>query len=534
MPRGSPLQLRHGPLTVYLKPLDGCPPLEPLIQAVVSDEAPVVWLDSARRHPVTGRWSIVGFDPWLTLCADAHGVEVRTSAATHLWRINPLEALQQVLTTYHVPPCAQAHARGLGLVGVLSYDLNRWIERLSEPQPAPQPFPDMVWWAMRVVLVVDHLEERTWLMSVVDPHRPAPVARREALDALAWTADRLKPGTPCDVGVGRETSRVSLEATCSRAEFESMVSRALEFIRCGEIFQANLSQRFSAPWTGEAFDLYQRLRSLNPSPFACFLSWGTTQVVSCSPERLVRVQEGQVETRPIAGTRPRGATAEGDAINSLELLVSEKERAEHVMLVDLARNDLGRVCRSGSVGVRELMTLEAYSHVIHIVSDVTGILQDGLGPVDVLRAVFPGGTITGCPKVRCMQILRQLEPVRRGLYTGSVGYLGFDGTLDLNIAIRTMLLQEERVSFHVGAGIVADSDPGREYDETLAKAGALVAALQAVVGPAIAPRPSAVGGTLVQKRLGGRDVAPRGAGVRVPRALPVGLHSPTAIHGDSG
>ena len=258
-----------------------------------------------------------------------------------------------------------------------------------------------------------------------------------------------------------------------------MVSRALEHIRAGDIFQANVSQRFTAPYRRRALPLYETLRRVNPSPFACFLSSDALAVVSCSPERLVRVQDGRIDTRPIAGTRPRGATPADDALNSLELLLSEKERAEHIMLVDLARNDLGRVCETGTIGASELMALEEYSHVIHIVSDVAGRLRRGVDAVDVIRAVFPGGTITGCPKVRCMEILRALEPVSRGLYTGSLGCLGFDGTLDLNIAIRTMVIERGRLSFHVGAGIVADSDPGREYHETLAKAGALMEALRA-------------------------------------------------------
>ena len=269
----------------------------------------------------------------------------------------------------------------------------------------------------------------------------------------------------------------------TRPEFEAMVRRALAHIRAGDIFQANLSQRFTASWRGPAFPLYQALRRINPSPFACFLSSEELSVVSCSPERLARVQEGRLDTRPIAGTRPRGETPGEDALNSLELLLSEKERAEHVMLVDLARNDLGRVCAAGSVGVTELMALEAYSHVHHIISDVSGDLRRGVDAVEVIRAVFPGGTITGCPKVRCMQILRELEPAARGLYTGSLGYLGFDGAMDLNIAIRTMVIQREQLSFHVGAGIVADSDPEREYHETLAKAAALREALEAVNHP---------------------------------------------------
>ena len=263
----------------------------------------------------------------------------------------------------------------------------------------------------------------------------------------------------------------------SQAAFEQMVTRALGHIRAGDIFQANLAQRFVGTWQGSSLPLYETLRRLNPSPFACWLRWEDLAVVSCSPERLVRVQDGRIDTRPIAGTRPRGATSDEDALNSLELLLSEKERAEHIMLVDLARNDLGRVCRAGSVQVNELMGLEAYSHVLHIVSDVAGVVSPGVDAVEVIRAVFPGGTITGCPKVRCMQVIRELEPVPRGLYTGSLGYVGFDGTLDLNIAIRTLVIQGQRLSLHAGAGIVADSIPEWEYHETLAKAQALLSAV---------------------------------------------------------
>ena len=394
-------------------------------------------------------------------------------------------------------------------MGFLSYDLNRWIERLPPPQGTDRPVPDMLWFGMRTVVLVDHLSQRSWLLSVVDPHRVPRVARRDAIEALdrleahvaatievaaecrtRWAAGSaaVHPGEPVQrrsEGTGDSdyhvrAESISLEATSTQAEFEAMVARALDHIRAGDIFQANISQRFTMPWHGEALPLYDALRRINPSPFATFLSSDACTVVSCSPERLVRVQDGRIDTRPIAGTRPRGRTPGDDALKSLELLLSDKERAEHIMLVDLARNDLGRVCVPGSVAPSELMTLEDYSHVMHIVSDVSGVLRRGTDAVEVIRAVFPGGTITGCPKVRCMQILRELEPVPRGLYTGSLGYLGFDGTLDLNIAIRTMVIQRGQLSFHVGAGIVADSTPDREYQETLDKAAAMMQAVQAV------------------------------------------------------
>jgi anthranilate/para-aminobenzoate synthase component I len=263
----------------------------------------------------------------------------------------------------------------------------------------------------------------------------------------------------------------------SRQQFEMMVHRAKAFISAGEVFQATLAQAFRASWAGSPWTLYGVLRRVNPSPFACFIQCAEFAIVSCSPERLVRVRGGEIETRPIAGTRPRGATPQEDLLNSVELLLSDKERAEHIMLVDLERNDLGRVCRYGSVQVEELMTIEDYSHVMHIVSNVRGRARQGIDLADVIRAVFPGGTITGCPKVRCMEVIHGLEPAARGFYTGSCGYLGFDGSMDLNLLIRTLVLQSGQVSFHVGAGIVADSRPDREYHETLAKAAALVSAL---------------------------------------------------------
>ncbi len=497
MLRQAPLRVRHGPLEVYMKTLRGCPDLQGFVQGLPSG-VPVMWCDSARSHPVTGRWSLLGYSPWLTLAAYGDRVELRTSAATHVWRGHPLEALRQVLRRYGARPRRRFRdasgrtggggGRAVGLMGFLSYDLNRWIERLPSPPSSERSVPELLWLGMQVVVLVDHLEERSWLLSIVDPHSPQPLAWRDAIEALEEAETRLialgypeapLAGTDAMTGLALP-GPCALAATSTQADFEGMVLRALEYIRAGDIFQANVSQRFTASWRGQAFTLYQALRRINPSPFSCFLSCRDLTVVSCSPERLVRVQEGRVDTRPIAGTRPRGATPVEDAVNSLDLLLSEKERAEHIMLVDLARNDLGRVAVAGSVAVDELMTLEDYSHVIHIVSGVSGVLRPGVDAVDVIRAVFPGGTITGCPKVRCMEIIRELEPVARGLYTGSLGYIGFDGTMDLNIAIRTIVMHGDRLSFHVGAGIVADSEPEREYQETLAKAGALMGALRAV------------------------------------------------------
>jgi para-aminobenzoate synthetase component 1 len=266
-----------------------------------------------------------------------------------------------------------------------------------------------------------------------------------------------------------------------REEYVGIVKKAKEYIAAGDIFQANLSQRVSAyvgmhdPWR-----LYMILRDINPSPFSGFIDFGSYHIVSSSPERLVRVSNGVIETRPIAGTRPRGRDMKEDTQMRRELLLNEKERAEHIMLIDLERNDIGKVSAYGTVEVDELMITEDYSHVIHIVSNVRGSLVQHKTPLDVMRAVFPGGTITGVPKVRCMEIIDELEPVRRGPYTGSMGYIGFDGSMDLNILIRSFVIKNGFAYVQAGSGIVADSDPDREYQESLKKAEALVRTLERV------------------------------------------------------
>ena len=484
---------RCGLLTVCVKAVDGCPELAAVL-ATLPEAMPVMWLDSARIHEATGRYSLLGYDPWLSVIAREDRIEQACGASRRVVRANPLEALRSVLRRYAVPSGALGAAgRGVGLLGWVSYELNRWIEprlqRAAAPSSGTEPsLPVMAWFGMRVVIVVDHLARRSWVVSVADPSQPSAQAQRDARQALEEALERLAgcgtsppiapiPDPPLPTQPWRRTA--PLAPTISQAAFEAMVERALEHVRAGEIFQANVSQRFTGPWEGSARALYLALRRVNPSPFSVFCSVADVAVVGCSPERLVKVEEGRVTARPIAGTRPRGSRPEEDACNSLELLLSEKERAEHLMLVDLARNDLGRVCDVGTVRVAELMGLETYSHVIHLVSEISGRLRREVDAVDVIRAVFPGGTITGCPKVRCMELLQALEPAPRGLYTGSLGYLAFDGTMDLNIAIRTLVLRGEQMSLHVGAGIVADSDPAREYQETLDKAAALFQALTA-------------------------------------------------------
>ena len=268
-----------------------------------------------------------------------------------------------------------------------------------------------------------------------------------------------------------------IQSNLSPDEYKERVNRTKMYIREGDIYQANIAQRFDTGFTGDPLGLYLKLRVINPAPFSGFLKFSKFSVISSSPERLLKVQGDKLETRPIAGTRPRGNDAEKDAALTKELLLNEKERAEHLMLVDLERNDMGRVCQTGSVKVTELMILEQYSHVSHIVSNIEGKLEPNLSIHDLLKSLFPGGTITGCPKIRCMEIIHELEPSNRGPYSGSFGYIGFSHQLDLNILIRSIIIKDGKAFFHVGAGIVADSDPDDEYEETLSKAAAMIQVL---------------------------------------------------------
>ena len=478
----SPI-LSDGTPSAFFHPIDALIPLQAVAHAVRADHPYLVWLDSARAHPVTGRSSMLGWDPWVTLTSHGADLTVQTSVSTVSRREHPMTALRQLAASYRTAPVAADAPVVPGLFLACAYELNGWLERLPPAQPEALARVPELWAAgMRQMIVVDHEVRRSWCVSVVDPHQPAGRARQDArarLEAMVALVDSLGDAdAPLPPRTAPAHPAAALEPMMDQAAFEAMVRRAKTFITQGDIFQANLSQAFSASWCRSPWPLYLALRAINPSPFAAFVQHPEFSLVSCSPERLVRVQDGVASTRPIAGTRPRGTDSREDALNSLELLLSDKERAEHIMLVDLERNDLGRICRPGSVQVDELMAVEGYSHVMHIVSNAWGRLQPGLDAVDVLRAMFPGGTITGCPKIRCMQLLRELEPVRRGFYTGSCGFLGFDGRLDLNILIRTMVLQHGRLSLHAGAGIVADSQPDREYHETLAKAEALVAALR--------------------------------------------------------
>jgi anthranilate/para-aminobenzoate synthase component I len=379
-----------------------------------------------------------------------------------------------------------------GGVGYVGYDFVRQYESLPDQTVNDLDLPDVQLGFFDLVAAVDHHRRALHLMFAPSWDRFAGENREklyyEGYGRLeAFRARLLGPA----VRSGEEAiDRIVGPAVPGQSaeEYIKRVECCQEYIRAGDIYQANLSHRFQfalglstglpSPHhhdVGRA--IYERLRIVNPSPFSALLSFGDLTLVGCSPERLVQVHGHQIETRPIAGTRPRSRDSEQDERLRQELLNNPKERAEHIMLVDLERNDLGRVCRYGSVQVSELMTVEEYSHVRHLVSNVTGVLRPGVPRLDLIKSVFPGGTITGVPKIRCMQIIEELEPVRRGPYTGSLGYFSRTGVIDLNIVIRTMVLTERSAYLQVGAGIVADSDPAREYQETLHKAQAFFTTL---------------------------------------------------------
>ncbi|MCU0550375.1 MAG: anthranilate synthase component I [Leptolyngbya sp. Prado105] len=349
-----------------------------------------------------------------------------------------------------------------GWLGWLGYDLAWEIEKLPYLKADVLPFPVAFWYEPECFAVLDHKEQVLWLAA-----------------SSELQLDQLEQANHCDIL--RVGSAFQTEFCMSQTEYETIVLKAKQHIQAGDIFQANLSLRFEAKTGSDSWSIYRSLQSINPSPFSSYWKTPWGDVISCSPERLVKLEHGIAETRPIAGTRPRGLTPELDHQLEHELLDNIKERAEHIMLVDLERNDLGRVCEWGTVKVDELLVIERYSHVMHLVSNVVGRVRSHFTPVDVIRALFPGGTITGCPKVRCMEIVESLEPVRRSLFYGSCGFLDRRGNLDLNILIRTLLYvrsgEVATVWGQVGAGIVADSDPEKEWFESLQKARAQLAAL---------------------------------------------------------
>jgi anthranilate/para-aminobenzoate synthase component I len=370
-----------------------------------------------------------------------------------------------------------------GWVGFIGYEAGAWFETLPRTNKPENNIPDFLFMEVEELFLYDHVTEM--FKYILAPKTDASNNGYEKLKSEIIKVWNNINQALQNIGNRTELEKVhqpvftsnKIKSNLDETEYSKRVEKAKAYIQEGDIYQANLAQKFKTRFKGNTFDLYCKLKNVNPAPFSGYLNFHDFSLVSSSPERLVKVYKKKIETRPIAGTRPRGKKYKEDLALSEELLLNSKERAEHLMLVDLERNDLGRICIAGSVSVTDFMLLEKYSHVSHIVSNITGDLIPEVSVFDILKAVFPGGTITGCPKIRCMEIISELEPVMRGPYSGSFGYIGFGPYLDLNIIIRSIVISDETASFHVGAGIVADSKPEKEYQETLDKAAAMIQAL---------------------------------------------------------
>lgn len=436
-------------------------------------------LESAAGNEKLARYSFLGAQPRLTLRASLGEVEVTEGGVARAVARDPLTVAREVLARYRPVQDPTLPRFSGGLVGYFSYDLIRTIERLPHRPPDDRRLPILDLALADTVMVFDHLRHRIRIVANAWVEEGAERAYRAARDRIQEWLDLLQRPLPDSAGAVASPPRLNIRSNMTREQYVAAVERCREYIHAGDAFQIVLSQRFAADVGDlDPLAIYRALRTINPSPFMFYLAGDDATIVGASPELLVRLEGDLVEMRPIAGTRRRGLTDEEDRRLADELLADEKERAEHVMLVDLTRNDLGRISRYGTVRVPELMTIERYSHVMHIVSLVQGRLREGRDAFDVLRAVFPHGTVSGAPKVRAMEILDELEPTARGPYAGAVGYVGFGGTLDTCIAIRTLVIANGVAYAQAGGGIVADSTPAFEYDETINKAKVLLRAIE--------------------------------------------------------
>lgn len=454
------------PLSAYLKLANG--PYSYLFESVQGGEK---W----------GRYSIIGLPCRTVVRVTGHdivvekdGEVIETAAAA-----DPLGWIEDFRARYKVPEVAGLPRFTGGMVGYFGYDTVRYVEsRLSgKMKPDPLGTPDMLLMVSDEVLVFDNLRGKLYVVIHVNP--VVDQAWDKAQQRLDTLVQRLREAAPRYHALAR-AQRVCEEDFVSgftRQGFESAVERIKQYILEGDVMQVVLSQRLSVPYQAPPLDLYRALRSLNPSPYMFYMDLCGFHVVGSSPEILVRLEDGLITVRPIAGTRPRGATEAQDRALEQDLLADPKERAEHLMLIDLGRNDVGRVSETGSVNVTEKMVIERYSHVMHIVSNVTGHLKPGMTAIDVLRATFPAGTVSGAPKVRAMEVIDELEPVKRGIYAGAVGYIGWNGNMDTAIAIRTAVIKDGTLHIQAGAGIVADSVPALEWEETMNKGRAIFRAV---------------------------------------------------------
>jgi para-aminobenzoate synthetase component 1 len=432
----------------------------------VADRPWAVFLDSGLHYPGQARYDIIAAEPHVRLVTRGGLTEVH-GETSELSRDDPFELLRDQLAID--PSCRGELPFAGGAIGYFGYDLARRLERLPARARDSERIPDMAVGIYDWAVVVDHLEQRAWLVG--QGRDPDTDRKWDGLVQLFTAASPERQRAPF-----RVTSPVTSNFTPKG--YGHAFDHILDYIRAGDCYQVNLAQRFTAHASGDPWLAYQRLRLINPAPYSAYLNTPYAQILSASPERFLRVANGQVETKPIKGTRPRAGHAKLDAERIAELVASEKDRAENLMIVDLLRNDLSKNCAIGSVKVPRLFEVESFATVHHLVSTVTGRLAEGRDAIELLRGAFPGGSITGAPKTRAMQIIEELEPHRRGVYCGAIGYIGYDGDMDTNIAIRTLVHSRGIVRFWAGGGIVADSQRDAEYQETFDKAAALLNLLQ--------------------------------------------------------
>ncbi len=449
--------------------------------AKIDDGAYAYLLESVEGGEQWARYSFLGTGAFLVLRGDQNGIHIvqGTTSTRCPAGTTPLEALRSVMSPYR-PVAVEGLPRFYGgAIGYLSYDVAHQLDDIPERDKPSLDQPPFVFLLTETLLIFDNVAKTIKVVACVHTTgKDLSHAYTEALERITAMIKRLKNPRPADVPQATSTKPVTFQSNISQDDFEKMVRTTKEYIRAGDIVQTVLSQRWETVITATPFNIYRALRLTNPSPYLYYLRIDDMALIGSSPEVLVRCEEGRVEVRPIAGTRRRGQTAAEDQQLEEELKADEKERAEHVMLVDLGRNDIGRVARYGTVHVSDFMIVEYYSHVMHLVSRVEGVLEPGHDAFDVIKACFPAGTVSGAPKIRAMQIIEEMEPAHRGSYAGTVGYVGFSGNTDTCIGIRTIVVKGNRAYIQAGAGIVADSDPTREFEETCAKAKAMMAAIK--------------------------------------------------------
>ncbi len=434
-----------------------------------------------------GRYSFLGAGPFRTFEAFGHRVRECTSAGEvrELGHADPLKLLEERIDAFRSPNIPGLPRFCGGAVGFAGYDAVRYVEKLPNPPADDRGIPDLCFGFYDRMVIFDHINKTVNVVAHarIEPGLDISGCYRGACEAVDALVEQLRAPTHdlplTDIHISQSyTLPERFRSNFTRESWHAMMAKGVEYILAGDVFQYVPSQRFEATTTARPFDIYRALRVINPSPFMFYVDAGPTALVGASPEILCRVENGTMTVRPLAGTRKRGETPEADAALAVELLADPKERAEHIMLVDLGRNDVGKVCRLGSVELSDLMTVERYSHVMHISSTVTGELLPGKSAFDAMRSALPAGTLSGAPKVRAMEIIDELEPHRRGPYGGAVGYIDFSGNMDTCIALRTMVLQGDKAYIQAGCGVVADSKPDDEYQETINKAMGLMRALE--------------------------------------------------------